>query len=535
MRRSPFYAYPFSTPVSNPYARDPYRPQQQVYRPSPPSSAPSPTPRSVISIPVFDSSSPSPPPSPPQRKASGVPLLDPSAAATRIQSCFRGYAIRQRRPLIHLRTISALKKRLEDLKDEIERPGFSNKVKSEERERLRFSESVMAVILQLDAIEGSIPDVRNQRKEATKMAIKLQDAIDAIMSSQEEVTDCSSLLAVNLESNVCSNATDALQKTPPSLIHREDLDARSLISMMQNGTVSIQEEIPDEAEVVSQDLQGVSVQDGPAEMMTNVLQEEAVKAVTNLDILVSRNEEVCAAQNDSGELIDCVKCDPSSRAAVTLCDGREVIGVPAVGIDGAYPAMVGRVIAPCKQEADQVMQEEMRAVTVVDDDGEIAVDGLAANKALKGIDVYEENIRGLRDCVSLSSPGTPCAKEGSDAVDSSEDRTPVVEELMNTQEQSLTEQRQDKPPGVPQDGLQDLDASDNVLLKKLSEECGQLKYLLGKLLAQSKAQSKVISALGDRLEMLEQQKQRGCQNKAQREKRKLSKGSNQREKCCKYP
>ncbi|KAI5066587.1 hypothetical protein GOP47_0005729 [Adiantum capillus-veneris] len=276
------------------------------------------------------------------------------------------------------------------------------------------------------------------------------------------------------------------------------------------------------------------MQDGPAEMMTNDLQEEPVKAMTNLDIHVSRNEEVCAAQDDSGDLVDCVKYDPSSREAITLCDSSEVIGVPAVGIDGAYPAMVGRAIAPCKQEADEVMQEEMRAVTVGDDDGEMAVDGLAAHEALKAIDAYEEDILGLRDCVSVSSPGTPCAKEGSDAVDSNEDRSSVVEELLNTQEQSLTDQRQDKTPGAPQGGLRDLDVSDSVLLKKLSEECGQLKYLLGKLLAQSKAQSKVISVLGDRLEMLEQQKQRGCQNKAQREKRKLKKGSKQREKCCKY-
>ncbi|MCO5595983.1 hypothetical protein L7F22_050035 [Adiantum nelumboides] len=163
------------------------------------------------------------------------------------------------------------------------------------------------------------------------------------------------------------------------------------------------------------------------------------------------------------------------------------------------------------------------------------------NNPEKSIDICRETVEGLRQ---HPKPITPCAEDLIDVETLNSNVSCLVgDKLLNTQVLDSS----DKVQGATPAGLnvvsqaarkEDDDAlsreeallqADSVLLKKLSEESGQLKILLGKLLAQSRAQSKVICALGDRLEILEQQQQLGCQNsqhqRAERGKRKLKKGS----------
>ncbi|MCO5609388.1 hypothetical protein L7F22_063614 [Adiantum nelumboides] len=180
-------------------------------------------------------------------------------------------------------------------------------------------------------------------------------------------------------------------------------------------------------------------------------------------------------------------------------------------------------------------------------DGELAANlsmrsEKVVNNPEKSIDICRETVEGLRQ---HPKPITPCAEDLIDVDTSNSNVSCLVgDKLLNTQVLDLSDKVQGATPAgfnvVSQAACQEEDdalsreealpQADSVLLKKLSEECGQLKILLGKLLAQSKAQSKVICALGDRLEILEQQQQLGCQNsqqqRAERGKRKLKNGSN---------
>ncbi|MCO5595984.1 hypothetical protein L7F22_050036 [Adiantum nelumboides] len=523
MRRAPFYAnypnYPsFRSPHSNPYAHDPYNlpllfpQQQQNRRPSPATSSPSHPHRSIINIPVFDSASTaSRPPSPPNRKlAPEASTLDPVAAATCIQSRFHGYAVRIHRPFILLRTISASRKRLENLKLELESPGFSDKVKSNEKERLKFSESVMAVILQLDAIQGSIPEVRNQRKEATKVAIKLQDAMDAIMSQQER-TDCNladSVLAMNSEERLCSDVQAELQEATHS-VQEDGIQPKDTINKMQEAETTIPRAQPDLLEVINEEL---SDENAPAEVMNEMQEELMIEGPTAGFLMRSHDEKFAAPQNESVKSMADAFCWKST----TLCDIDESNGIQVVGTNGICTAIMGSANAPCNQ-GDQNMQEEVRSL-LADLNEERGVpprvgDNIVTYISQDPIDVCQKGIKDLRQCTVLSS-GTTNAENGPDAVNS-----PMVEELWNPDTHCLADKMQERP------------STDSAALKKLSEKCGQLKFMLEKLLAQSKAQSKVICVPGDRLEMLEQKHEAGCQNNQQREKRKLKKGSKRRVRC----
>lgn len=81
-----------------------------------------------------------------------------------------------------------MRRQLGELQSEFESPGFASRVRASDKDRLRFTESVMALLLRLDAVEGGIPEVRSQRKEGTRRAVKLQDAVDALV--QGKGRDC---------------------------------------------------------------------------------------------------------------------------------------------------------------------------------------------------------------------------------------------------------------------------------------------------------------------------------------------------------
>ncbi|MCO5556569.1 hypothetical protein L7F22_010119 [Adiantum nelumboides] len=156
-----------------------------------------------------------------------TPALDPDAAATKIQSCFRGSAVRSHKPLPNLRRIAAVQKQLDHLQAQMHNGGFLDRITSNEKERLRFIESIMALLFQLDAIEGSLPEIRWQRKEAARKAVGLQDAVDDMLKGRkggmggvldqttvgnESLADVSaSLESASLESHKSKNASSNLK------------------------------------------------------------------------------------------------------------------------------------------------------------------------------------------------------------------------------------------------------------------------------------------------------------------------------------
>lgn len=111
------------------------------------------------------------------------------AAARKIQSVYRGYAVRKTQPLKDLRVIQIVKEEFEGLKAKVQEPEQRKKLWTESQERLRWTEGVMALLLRLDYMQGVLPEVRLIRKALTKELIQFQESIDSMseeVHAQEE-------------------------------------------------------------------------------------------------------------------------------------------------------------------------------------------------------------------------------------------------------------------------------------------------------------------------------------------------------------
>ena len=61
-------------------------------------------------------------------------------------------------------------------------------VRRDERERARFSEALMAVLLRLDAVPGHYPAVRDARRAVSRRVVGLQEVFDAVVAAPDAQT-----------------------------------------------------------------------------------------------------------------------------------------------------------------------------------------------------------------------------------------------------------------------------------------------------------------------------------------------------------
>lgn len=114
-----------------------------------------------------------------------IPITSPSdgspdAAAAKIQAAFRGHLVRRHAAAV--RSADAEASRLERL---LRRQETVDAVRGDERERARFSEALMAVLLRLDAVPGYYPAVREARRAVTRRVVGLQEVFDAVLAAPE--------------------------------------------------------------------------------------------------------------------------------------------------------------------------------------------------------------------------------------------------------------------------------------------------------------------------------------------------------------
>ncbi|KAG8072160.1 hypothetical protein GUJ93_ZPchr0006g44503 [Zizania palustris] len=102
------------------------------------------------------------------------------AAVARIQAAFRGHLVR--RHVTAVRAADAEASRLERL---LRRQETVDAVRGDDRERARFSEALMAVLLRLDAVPGYYPAVREARRGVSRRAVGLQEVFDAVLEAPE--------------------------------------------------------------------------------------------------------------------------------------------------------------------------------------------------------------------------------------------------------------------------------------------------------------------------------------------------------------
>ncbi|KAL5212855.1 hypothetical protein ABZP36_023702 [Zizania latifolia] len=105
------------------------------------------------------------------------------AAAARIQAAFRGHLVR--RHVTAVRAADAEASRLDRL---LRRQETVDAVRGDERERARFSEALMAVLLRLDAVPGYYPAVREARRAVTRRVVGLQEVFDSVLAAPEADT-----------------------------------------------------------------------------------------------------------------------------------------------------------------------------------------------------------------------------------------------------------------------------------------------------------------------------------------------------------
>lgn len=111
-----------------------------------------------------------------------TPSSDPAAAASKIQSAYRAHASRGL-----YEKIAAADSAADELERAIQRQETVDAVRSDARERVRMNEALMALLLNLDAVPGRDPAVRDARRKVSRRIVGLQEILDAV--SEADIRD----------------------------------------------------------------------------------------------------------------------------------------------------------------------------------------------------------------------------------------------------------------------------------------------------------------------------------------------------------
>lgn len=118
----------------------------------------------------------------PQALRRAAPAMSPVQAATRIQSVWRGQAVRAGAPLPKLQRLRELQGQTDQLERQVAAAQAHNwgPAGVPEKERLRLSEGAMALLLKLDAVQSPMEEVRFRRKALARRLNALHDRVDAL-------------------------------------------------------------------------------------------------------------------------------------------------------------------------------------------------------------------------------------------------------------------------------------------------------------------------------------------------------------------
>ncbi|GAB2260669.1 hypothetical protein Droror1_Dr00011524 [Drosera rotundifolia] len=103
-----------------------------------------------------------------------------SNAAARIQRIFRGYRVRR-----SVRKIKEIAREVEELEKRVEEKETLERIRNEEKERLRWNEMLMGFLLRLDGVRGVDDGVRVCRKLVTRRVVALQERVDSIVEERD--------------------------------------------------------------------------------------------------------------------------------------------------------------------------------------------------------------------------------------------------------------------------------------------------------------------------------------------------------------
>ncbi|KAK9267830.1 hypothetical protein L1049_010266 [Liquidambar formosana] len=110
-----------------------------------------------------------------------LPTSLSSAAAIKIQAAYRSYIIRTL-----VRKISAVNSEANRLERLIQCQETVDAIRSDNREKIRMNEALMALLLRLDSVPGIDPTVRELRRTVSHRIVGLQEIVDGISLSRGE-------------------------------------------------------------------------------------------------------------------------------------------------------------------------------------------------------------------------------------------------------------------------------------------------------------------------------------------------------------
>ncbi|KAL1565337.1 BAG family molecular chaperone regulator 5, mitochondrial-like [Salvia divinorum] len=110
----------------------------------------------------------------------GSERLDRAESAVKIQKVFSGFLARK-----SLRKVKDIEIEVDEIEERLKSAEAVELLKTDAKERLRMSESLMSLLLKLDSIRGVDFGVRAFRKAVIRKAIALQERIDAIVAGGE--------------------------------------------------------------------------------------------------------------------------------------------------------------------------------------------------------------------------------------------------------------------------------------------------------------------------------------------------------------
>ncbi|CAH9140637.1 unnamed protein product [Cuscuta epithymum] len=116
--------------------------------------------------------------------------LSESEAATKIQSAYRGFEVRKWETLKKLKQISSFREKVLELRTHIQALEDSSDKPVDDKQKNVIAETIMNLLLKLDAIQGLHPSVREVRKSVTRELVSLQEKLDSLIdrSPQPQAT-----------------------------------------------------------------------------------------------------------------------------------------------------------------------------------------------------------------------------------------------------------------------------------------------------------------------------------------------------------
>nr|QPD90034.1 BAG family molecular chaperone regulator 6 [Ziziphus nummularia] len=150
--------------------------------------------------------------------------LSDVGAAIAIQSAYRGFDVRRWEPLKKLKQIAEIRKQLVDVRNDIQALESSYNVQIDNKQKVVIGETIMRLLLKLDAIQGLPPSLRDVRKSLARQLVTLQEKLDSLVikNFQESETKVStSKTAENIDVEVQNRESMQKQEKEEAIDHDE--------------------------------------------------------------------------------------------------------------------------------------------------------------------------------------------------------------------------------------------------------------------------------------------------------------------------